>query len=218
MLRTLAALALLVLVASPAAALTTYSTVDGAYQITVGHQSSNLDVGDVTNLYLEIRANATDGERVRNVDDTVTATFVAPDGTEATWDLVERTNRPGVYEFDQDYRLLQAGKYTLILRGDIRGSEVEHAYRIEETVGNEEARDFPPAPTNEALAQRVLELERLVADLMGEEPPTTNSADDDTISGDEGGSKKNDRRGSPGLGTLMLVPLAAAALLLRRRS
>lgn len=205
------ALAALLLALPAASAHATVLTDDEAYYLTVGNLNEPTTTFMNTGLDLIVRVNddGEPGEEVPDLHQTLTATIVAPDGTEKSMDLRTQHGAVGRYSFAEPYYLTQPGQYHLRLVGNIGDTQVDDVYRISEEVPDIRDAWFPDqdVPTLADLQQQVADLEGQVADLE------SRLAALETGTPDQEG-----RQSAPGpAAALLVLVLLCVAFLVRRR-
>jgi hypothetical protein len=195
---------MLVLAALPAAsAHERYFSSDNKYLLILGEQNEPVYTYDFTNLDFFVRDNST-GDPIEGVEETVTATLIAPNGEELSRPLEQQFGSPGEYAFDGDYILTLPGQYKVRLEGEIDGTDVTGEYLLPGPRGDSTDIYFPHSDLEDlrALQQRIDALEAQIDQME--------SGDENA---DEGGA------GVPGpMAFASLVALGLALVMLRRRN
>ncbi len=187
-----------------------YFSEDDAILIILGEQNEPVYTYDWTNLDFFVRDNAT-GEGIPGVEQTVTATLIAPNGAELDRPIEPQFGATGEYAFVEDYLLTMPGQYQVRLDGSVNGTDISGTYLLPGPRGDMGAQAFPLpiehdllglAEANSALEDEVADLEDQIAEL---ETRLAALEDDDST---------ND---APALSLLPLIGLLGLLALTHRR-
>lgn len=118
----------------------TVNAEGASYDVIVGYSTEPPFTEERNGLSLTVRT-AEDGEPVENLQNSLSAVLIAPDG-ESTLDLQLRARhgQPGAYT--DDFILTQPGVYTLHLSGFIGAAEADLTFELHEVRPLDELR-FP---------------------------------------------------------------------------
>jgi len=209
---------LFVLLVPAASAHNTVPTDDGAYFLTVGHLNEPATTFMQSGLDLSVRVNES-GERGAEVPDlhqTLSATLIAPDGTEMESGLRVQHGSVGRYSFENPYYLTQPGQYRLRLVGTIGETMVDGVYDVSGPMQDKRDLWFPDedVPTGLELQQQAAALQTEVDALEAQVQVLESRIDAMETAG--GGSTTE--QGAPGPGGLfVLLAIVGAALVFARR-
>lgn len=170
----------------------------GDYLIILGEQNEPVYTYEFTNLDFFVRDNAT-GDPISGVEETVTATLIAPNGEEMSQPLAPQHGAEGEYEFEEDYILTMPGQYSVRLEGNIDGTDVTGEYLLPGPRGDMTEITFPHDDV-----QDLRELEGRIAALEAKLEAQNGGAD-------EGGV------GSPGFVWLPVLLSVGLGLAMRAR-
>lgn len=202
-----------------------YESSDGKYQIVLGEQNEPVYTYDFTNLDFIVTEIETDGP-VPNVNATVNATLLAPNGEELSMEIEPQHGETGRYEFVEDYILTQPGQYKVRLEGTINGTDVTDEYLLPGPREPFTAITFPHSDVqdlralqekNQDLRDRIDELETRMTQMEDHMDAMMEGGMDgsDASAGDD---TQENSAGAPGFGLLAaLAALAVIAVVRQRR-
>ena len=118
----------------------TVSSGDASYDVIVGYSTEPPFTEERNGLSLTVRGSD-DGEPVGNLENSLSAQLVAPDG-QSTLDLQLRARHGELGAYTADFVLTEPGVYTLRLSGFIGAAEVDLTFDLHEVRPLDELR-FP---------------------------------------------------------------------------
>ncbi len=203
----------------------TYESSDGKYQMVLGEQNEPVYTYDFTNLDVIVTEIETDGP-VPNVNATVDATLLAPNGEELSMELAPQHGSQNRYEFVEDYILTQPGQYQVLLEGNINGTDVTGEYLLPGPRASFTDIAFPHDDVqdvrelqqeNQELRDRIDELETRMTQ-MEDHMDAMMEGGMDGSDGSDGGDTQEKSANAPGFSLFAaLAALAVIAVVRRRR-